>query len=302
MNKGLTLSIVAANFNNEKYLDMFFESLAKSSQQPYEMVFVDDKSTDNSLIIVEKWKNKVNFKLVLIPLLSNKGFAHALNTGIKESTGDLILRIDPDDFIHPERIKTEREYLTNNPDIHIVGSNTYYFNTYRSKVIGRSFFPTSHKEILKRFQKGIISIANTSYTARREVFEEISYEQANVPYEEYVIFSKMLRKSFRTHNLSNPLTYYRVHNQSRSYRFIKNKFQGISNKCLNIWGLKILPITQLLRAVESYLYWRWLQSHSLISQLFWMVLGLPVKTLNYLQYYLTSLNLSNKRSATSKSE
>ncbi|MDD4384165.1 MAG: glycosyltransferase family 2 protein [Bacteroidales bacterium] len=302
MNKHLTLSIVVANFNNQKYLDTFFESIDKSSQKPDELVFVDDKSTDNSLLLAKKWKKKANYKFVLIALDSNQGFANALNIGIKKSTGDLILRIDPDDFFHPHRIMVEKEYLTNNPDIHIVGSNTYYFNSHRARVVGHSFSPVLHNEILKRFQKGVISIANTSYTARREVFDKVIYEQDFVPYEEYVIFSKMLSSSFKTHNISQPLTYYRVHSQIRSYRFIKNKLQDISDQCYAIWGNKISSFTLSMRTIDSYLYWRWLRSNNLLFQLFWMALGIPFKAINYLQYNLSSSSLANKRLATSKSE
>ena len=277
MPKSLTLSIVTANYNNSLYLDDFFRSIFESTCLPDEMIFVDDASTDNSLEILEKWKQKASFRVVVIALKENVGFANALNHGIKSSSCDLILRVDPDDYIHPKRIEKEKSFLERNNGIHLVGSNTFYYNDFRKKIVGRSNFPKSNSSIVKRFRQGKIGLSNGSYTARKEVFKQIHFFQEFVPYEEYVFFSQVLRSGFVAANIAQPLTYYRVHQQSRSFNsFLVTNRQIIMQRGI-VWKEKSIKNCVLVNSLSSYLYWKSLRSSNLAQSFFYLVFTLPFK-------------------------
>lgn len=282
MQDALSISIVSANYNNAEFLEDFFESVNSSTVLPDELIFVDDASTDNSVYIANLWQSKSTFKIVVVALESNVGYANALNQGIAVSKGEIILRIDTDDFIHPQRIAKEKNFLEQNPGIDLIGSNTFYYNNRRGKVVGISRFPAAHSSIQALFKKGYISISNGSYSARRDIFYAHHYEQTLVPYEEYVLFSKMLIGNVLMANIPELLTYYRIHGQARSFRHFKRNQQGITKHRTLIFGEKTGIVKTILKTLAGYFYWRSLRASDMIGQWFFLAIAFPFKLLDSL--------------------
>lgn len=277
MKNNLTITIVTANYNNSPFLSDFFRSVCNSSSLPDELIFVDDASTDNSIAIANEWAKKCGFPVKVINLTKNQGFANALNLGIKASSHSLILRVDPDDFIHPKRIEKEKSFLECNPKIHIVGSNTFYFNQQKQKNVGKSFFPANHHKIKKLHEDGFVGISNGSFSARKEIFDVIEYEQKYVPYEEYVVFSKMIKSNFTVENLPDHLTYYRIHNQKRCYQSALRKQKGISEQREIIFGKKTSLLTTHLRTLANFFYWKSLTAPNQLVKWAFFAAALPFK-------------------------
>ena len=93
------LSIVIPVFNEEQYLEKLFKDLIKYfNTAKTEIIVVDDGSTDQSTQIINNFKNKKNYNFAfnVIRLDINSGKGNALQTGIKNSTGDYVLLQDGD--------------------------------------------------------------------------------------------------------------------------------------------------------------------------------------------------------------
>jgi GT2 family glycosyltransferase len=89
----LELSIIIVNYNGEKYLADCLESVRKQCQGiTYEIIIVDNQSTDNSLEIIEDYYPES----ILIRNITNEGFAKANNIGVKKSKGKFILLLNND--------------------------------------------------------------------------------------------------------------------------------------------------------------------------------------------------------------
>ncbi len=277
MNETLTISIVTANFNNAPFLDDFFKSVKESSLLPTELVIVDDASTDDSMKIIHKWEKQYPCPITIIELERNIGFANAINLAIEESKGDLVLRIDPDDFLHEKRVELEYNYLCANPEVDIIGSNTYYYNNTLKKVVGKSSFPISVHKINKGIQKGIITLSNGSFTSRKEVLLQTRYKQEFFGFEEYVLFAEMVKNGVTIKNLPQTLTYYRVDNQNRNIHHMLRVQKGISNQRRKIFGKGNTLITIYTRALSAYLYWSALRATSKIGFIFFLSLTIPFK-------------------------
>ena len=140
----MIFSIIITSYNYDEYLNDCIQScLNQSSLYPYEIIIIDDGSSDNSISILNKIRNekvKVFFK-------KNSGIEKASNYGFKKSIGKYILRLDADDYLHKDFLKIMSEKLDENVDF-------FYSNTVidsKSKEINKSELPIFNKnEILER--------------------------------------------------------------------------------------------------------------------------------------------------------
>lgn len=106
----MIFSIIVPIFNVEKYLATCLESITKQSIFEYECILVNDESTDSSIQIAEKFCDQFsNFRLVH---KKNGGLSDARNYGLSFATGDYIVFIDSDDFIHSNYLKKIKDVCT----------------------------------------------------------------------------------------------------------------------------------------------------------------------------------------------
>lgn len=221
------VSVVAANFNNAFYLADFLDSINQSTVLPKELIFIDDGSTDNSLQIIDKYRNLPYLKVIRFE--KNRGFCHALNAGIKSATGKYIARIDPDDIMQKNRIEIQYNFLEKNNDIDVVGSNVVYFDGKTGEEMLISNFPLTHKKIKKEYYKGDHGVQHPSVMIRRSVMKQYRYNQENVLAEDYELFATMIRNGHKFANIKEPLTKMRIHLKSAGsnikYETIKKTFQ-----------------------------------------------------------------------------
>lgn len=108
------ISIVTCVYNSEKYLDKCFESIKNQSYTDFEVIVVNDGSTDKSQIIIDKYKkNDHRFKSYY---QNNSGQAIARNNGINYSKGDYIVFVDSDDEIEENYLKNLSIIIEKNLD------------------------------------------------------------------------------------------------------------------------------------------------------------------------------------------
>ena len=100
----MEMSVVVTNFNYGRFLARCLRSLLNQSldRKFFEIIVVDDASTDDSKAILEVFESKVT----LIRNEINLGLAASSNVGIQTSTGRYVVRVDSDDYVHPDFVKT----------------------------------------------------------------------------------------------------------------------------------------------------------------------------------------------------
>lgn len=211
----LDISVVAANYNNALFLKDFFESWKNSTALPKELIFIDDGSKDNSLEIAYQYQKDIP-TLIIIPLGKNQGFGNALNAGIDRATGKYILRIDPDDTIHPKRLEKQYNFLEKNNHIDIIGANAIAFNSETGRNINKTNFPLTYEKILSAYKNGEHGVLHGTVMGRTFLFKKHKYIQSNVPAEDYDIFARMINDGAIFANLSDVLLRYRIHLHSAS--------------------------------------------------------------------------------------
>ena len=103
MVKGPKISVVIPVYNVADYLSRCLESLRRQTLLDIEIVCVNDGSTDNSDEIIRE-QMKIDSRIQLIDK-QNAGVAAARNTGIDAATGDMIVFLDPDDYLTTMRVR-----------------------------------------------------------------------------------------------------------------------------------------------------------------------------------------------------
>lgn len=240
MKKTVDVSILATNYNNEKYLDNFFKSIIDSTVKPKEIVFLDDGSTDNSLEVIEKYKYLENLKLIIFE--KNKGRAEALNEAKKNCSAKYVLIIDPDDIMLPYRIEKQFNFMEHNSKIDACGANVMYFNDKTNKDIVKSNFPT--KNILQSYKNGDNGLLHATIIIKNNVFSKYNYKQI-MPGEDYELFSRIINDGYKFANQKDIVDRVRIHPASSvssiKYKSIKKIFDcrdEIFNK--KTYSVKIL--------------------------------------------------------------
>ena len=126
----INTTIIITNYNKGKFLSRCIRSCIKQSVNFYEIIVVNDASTDNSREIIEGFGNKV----VPIYLKKNVGVAEASNIGIKKALGSFIIRVDADDYINENTLLFMSEILLANLDIGFVYSDHFVVNDREEKI------------------------------------------------------------------------------------------------------------------------------------------------------------------------
>lgn len=125
MNNQISVSIIIPVYNIEKYIEVCLKHLICRTSLTYEVLIVEDGSSDNSNEIIKKIiKNQRNFYLIE---KNNGGLSSARNSGLKMAKGDYIFFLDGDDFIDISQVEKIYEFAAMNELDIAVGNGKYYF-------------------------------------------------------------------------------------------------------------------------------------------------------------------------------
>jgi glycosyltransferase involved in cell wall biosynthesis len=116
------VSIIMPVYNGEKYIREALQSVLNQSWDDWELVVVDDGSTDQTAKIVQS----ILDKRVKYFHQNNQGQTSALNYGLSLSSGDYITTLDADDWLPQDSIRTRAEFLNQNPAMHVVYGDGNY--------------------------------------------------------------------------------------------------------------------------------------------------------------------------------
>ncbi len=148
-----TVSILLPVHNSEKHLGKCLKSLLHQSYRALEVIAIDDASTDNSYRILSKFKKR-DKRLKVYKNVKRYGYAVTLNRLFNRAKGQFIAFADADDISEKERIKKQRDFLVENPNIVAVGTQCRFINE-SDKRIGKSKFPSRNRFIYQNPMHGI---------------------------------------------------------------------------------------------------------------------------------------------------
>jgi glycosyltransferase involved in cell wall biosynthesis len=163
------VSVVIAVHNGAGFIDRALPSILKQSFSDWELIVVDDGSTDDTPELLLDASRKECRIRVLSP--GRVGFANALNLGIREAQGDYIARQDFDDTSSRDRLAIQVEYLNRNPSVGMVGGHYIIIDENRRERYVRR--PPETHELIIRAMASHIPFAHTVVTFRKSAWEQV---------------------------------------------------------------------------------------------------------------------------------
>lgn len=121
-NKDMThepkISVLISAYNSEKYIEQALKSIYNQTYQDFEVIIVDDGSTDRTSEILLNLKDS---RTCIYRNPENLGLTKSLNIGLKLCRGEYVARMDADDISYPQRFEKQIEFLKENPDCIVLG-------------------------------------------------------------------------------------------------------------------------------------------------------------------------------------
>jgi len=183
----LKLSIIVTFYNTSKYLDRLFKSVLKQGLMPdeYEVLAINDSSTDNSRWIAEKYAGKYP-QFRIIDHEYNKGVGEARNTGVKYARGKFIAFIDGDDFLKENAYKEMLNIITKTHSQLITGgAKRYHNNRIQISWMYRKIFKNSMEKIrLSEYPELVYDLSVWNKIYNREWFVANKFKFPSMLYED----------------------------------------------------------------------------------------------------------------------
>jgi len=219
------ISIFTPVYNHEIYLDDYFKSIIKQTYKNIELILIDDASTDNSLMVIEKWLPKLEKRfenLTFISRKENKGLIFNCNESIALANGKYFTGFASDDVMFESNIEEKVTYLERNPDKAMVCSDVYYGVSLSSKKYTSHNPKIFENNIFQKLVNNGNMIYAPSVVLRKKVLEEIGGYNTKYTFEDYPTWLEITYR-YEIGYIKKPLVFYRLSPNSLSRDVAKFK-------------------------------------------------------------------------------
>ncbi len=203
------ISVVIPAYNGANFLAESLSSLARQTFRDFEVVLVDDGSSDGTAEIADRFSGEMRMRVLVNS--KNIGVAASLNRGIAETDSLLIARLDADDLAHPDRLNQQFTFMEASPDIDLCGTHMIMFRTDDAGANHVLEHPTSDASI-KTMLLQQNSLSHPSVLMRRSFITDVGQYDPVCDYaEDYDLWCRGALVGKRYANMETHLTFYRVH-------------------------------------------------------------------------------------------
>lgn len=216
------VSVIMPVYNPGRYLVESIESILNQTFSDFELIIIDDASTDNSWKIIKSYSKK-DSRIIAIKNKINLGVSLTSNIAISYARGKFLARMDADDISTPDRLQKQVNFLNKNPKTVVVGGQCTIIDE-NNQTIGYKKFPINEKQILDMIfwavpiQQGYMMI-NRSLLPKNFVW----YSPSKFSAEEIDLYFNLLKYG-QFANLSDNLYFYRQISTSLSHQNPKKTF------------------------------------------------------------------------------
>ena len=200
------VSVLMSVYNADKYVASAIESILNQTFKDFELIIVDDCSSDNSWDIIRKYK-KIDKRIKAVRNKRNIGGCRTLNEGLRYVRGRYVARADNDDLSMPERLGKQFKFMEQHPEIGIVGGTMEIIQE-DGLVIARRKYNISDSEIRKKIFR-YSPFSHPLVMFRKSIIDLVgNYDPKYAPADDYDLYFRIGKKS-KFANIPDVLLQYR---------------------------------------------------------------------------------------------
>jgi glycosyltransferase involved in cell wall biosynthesis len=213
------ISAVMAVYNREKYLKEAIDSVLNQSYENWELVIVNDGSTDNSHNICKEYLEKYPQKIKYINMNKNGGAGNSFYTGVENSSGKYITFVGSDDIQLRDKFKISLEFLEKNPNIDMIFSNYETMSGEGIRTGRKLTWPSNisddntllDRELRRNYMySGLCVIKNS---------KDVVFDRKLRYSEDYDLFLRLVYKGYKAFFIDETLALVRIHDNNISARY-----------------------------------------------------------------------------------
>jgi len=212
------VSIIAPCYNAEKFLEVALASIFAQDYPNFEVIIVDDGSSDNSIAMLEALQSKYDFQLYK---QANQGVSAALNHGLQYAKGTYVATPDLDDIMLPESVRIRAQYLDAHPNVGIVGALIIYMDSEGNNTKTQKLSGIKQLGFAEILGDAIVVGAPVSLY-RMDVLKAAGFYDPSIRVQDFQITLRIASRGYEVHVLPVSVTRYRRHpnNLSRKYKVL----------------------------------------------------------------------------------
>lgn len=214
------VSITSAFHNEESYLLDVIKSVFAQTFTDWELILIDDGSTDNSLQVAQSVDDP---RLKVYSNGSNLGRSASLNKLNFLARGKYIARFDADDMCSKTRIEKQVDFMESHSEVDIVGTGVCYLDN-DDIVVGHYSPPPSHNQICRQPTR-MLWILHGTILGKKEWFQKNAYDESLSISVDYNLFFRTYKHSIFA-NIPEPLYYYRLDQSFNLKKQLKARYSS----------------------------------------------------------------------------
>lgn len=237
------ISVITPAYNCEEYIEECIESVINQSYHNWEMIIVNDKSTDDTQSIVESYE-KEDSRIRLINLENNSGAATARNKALETSKGRFVAFLDSDDMWKSNKLERQLDFMLKNKYGFTFTSYEIMSKTLKNK---RKIIRVPEKISYNQYLKNTI-IGNLTVVMDKELIGDVKIEVGYL--EDVLTWMKYLNEGIIAYGLDENLAIYRIAENSVS----SNKIQNAKRYFWCLREKQNLTLSKSLYYQSSYIF------------------------------------------------
>lgn len=205
------ISVVMPARNADATLREALDSLVAQTLSDFELVLVNDGSSDATLMLAEEYRGRLPLRV--LSHVRSLGVAQSINDGLAASDSEFVARLDADDLAHPVRLERQLAFLRDNPNVGVCGSHMQVFSVENGLRDDRHVLahPLGSAEIRTALVQRC-AVSHPSVVCRRQVFELAGVYDPRFDFaEDYELWCRASLLGVQFANVPEVLTSYRKH-------------------------------------------------------------------------------------------
>lgn len=211
-----SISVIIPVYNGMKYLPQTVQSVLEQTYQDFEVLIINDGSSDN----IEEWFANLKKKQIKLISQENKGKSAARNAGILAAQGKYLAFLDADDLWKPTKLEKQLKCFNHSFDVGLVYSGTIIINEHGLST-GKIIMPKAEGDVWEKMLESNLLVCGSNPLIHRDCFDKVGLFSLDLPLAQDWDMWIRIANNYSFALVQEPLVCYREHSENTSKKWQK---------------------------------------------------------------------------------